>query len=84
MVLLLGACSTETAADLTDDELRGALYDTFTDGDAALDDATATCLIDYLFANTSRAELNRLSDAEVDDLTEDDILFIQEGLLGCQ
>lgn len=82
LVLVAGACST-SAADMTDAELREALTEVFT-ADDGITETQATCVIDYLFDNTTRDDLNRIADAdEVEDLDESDLDLVFDAVFEC-
>lgn len=85
-LLAVGAvagCSS-SAEDLSDEELRDQLIETFTSGDDALSDEQATCIADQLFERAERDELNRLADADdVNDFTEEDTALMIEIAFDC-
>lgn len=82
LVLLAAGCS-ESASDLSDSELRDALRETLTE-DGTFTDAEANCVIDYLFDNTTRDELNRISDAQTaEELSDADVDLVTDAVFEC-
>ena len=80
--LLFAACS-ESAADMSDGELREALIETLTE-DGSVTTADATCITDGLFESVERDQLNRMADAQTaDELTEEDLDVLFDVMLGC-
>lgn len=79
----IAGCSS-SAEDMTDEELRDELIETFTSGDDALTNEQATCIADELFARVDRDELNRLADADsAEEFTEEDTSLMIEIAFDC-
>jgi len=82
LALFAGACSTNVA-DLSDDELRETLVEVLSEGDA-LEADTAACVVDELFENTDRDQLNQIAEAEdVTDLTQGDQDIVTDAVITC-
>ncbi|MCP3933831.1 MAG: hypothetical protein GY708_00510 [Actinomycetia bacterium] len=83
LVLFVAAGCSESASDMSDEELRESLVETLSEDDT-LDQATAECVADGLFAAVDRDELNRLADADdVDDFSDTDMEMLTGILIGC-
>jgi len=82
LALLAGACAT-AVADMSNEELRDTLVEVLTEGDA-LDSETAVCVVDEMFANTSRSELNRIASAEdVTDMSQEEQDVVTDAVIAC-
>ena len=82
MMLLVGACS-QSAAEMSDAELRDALMDTLTSDDT-FSATEAGCVVDYLFDNTNRDQLNRMADAQDDaDFQDQDVTVLTDAVFEC-
>ena len=82
LMLITGAC-TQSASELSDGELRDALMDTLTSDDT-FDATEAGCVVDYLFDNTDRDQLNRMADAQNDsDFEEEDVTVLTDAVFEC-
>ena len=62
LVVLLVACSDPATEDMTDAQLRDAMEDQLENVD--LSQTQVDCILDELFLNASRADLNEIADAE--------------------
>ncbi len=83
VLLAAGACSSPTAADLSDRELRDELVRNLTDEPNFTEDR-AGCVVDQLFATTTRDELNRISDAQVlDELSTEEFNLVTDAIFEC-
>ena len=82
LMLITGACS-QSASELSDGELRDALMDTLTEDDT-IDATQAGCVVDYLFDNTDRDQLNRMADAQTEsDFEADDMTVLTDAVFEC-
>lgn len=80
---LVGAACSQSASDLSDAELRDALVDVLTEDDS-LTQTEASCVVDSLFENTDRDQLNRMADADTPEELEDgDIEVLTTALFDC-
>jgi hypothetical protein len=81
-LLFTAACS-QKAEDLTDAELRDAIVETLTEDDT-LTAAVASCVVDGLFDQAPRAQINHMANAETaDELDEEDMALLIDLLIGC-
>ncbi|NOX29690.1 MAG: hypothetical protein GXP35_06540 [Actinobacteria bacterium] len=82
LVLFAVGCSTN-AEDLTDEELRTELIEALTEDDTLTDDVAA-CVVDGLFDNADRDQLNRMANADEDDgLPEEDTELLFSVMFDC-
>lgn len=80
---LVGAACSESAEDLSDEELRTELIDVLTE-DGTLTDEQASCSVDFLFDNLDRDTLNDVANAQqADEISEDAFAVVQEAFIGC-
>ena len=83
MALGATACS-ESAEDLSDSELREALVDALTEDGSPIDAGTADCIVDGLFDNADRDQINRMANAETaNDFGDGDMDLLQDVMLDC-
>ncbi len=84
LMLLVGACgSSTTAGDLSDSELRQVLRENLAD-EPGFTSGRASCVVDRLFATTTRDQLNRISDAqELEELSQDEINLVTDAVFEC-
>lgn len=79
--LFFAACS-EDAEDFSDEELRERLIELIQSDE--VDEATATCTIDYLFDNLSREDINQLANAETaEEASEEQVDVLVDGVTQC-
>ncbi len=80
--LTLAACS-DSVEEMSDAELREALIDNLSD----IDDVSGeqvTCIVDGLFEQTDREQLNRMAAAETaDEIPDEDIEVLTTVMFGC-
>jgi hypothetical protein len=80
--LTLAACS-DSVDEMSDAELREALIDNLSD----IDDVSSeqvTCIVDGLFEQTDREQLNRMAAAETaDEIPDEDIEVLTSVMFGC-
>ena len=82
IALGLGACS-QDAEDLSDEELRSELIEVLSDGDTITDEQ-ASCVVDGLFDQAPRDQINRMANADTaDEITAEDQELLFDVLIGC-
>ena len=82
LTLVVGACSSG-AADLSDGELRDALVAQL--AAIELPSPQVDCIVDFLFTNTTRDELNALADApSSDDLDQAQVDVLTDAVFECR
>ncbi len=83
LVASLAAGCSENAEDMSDGELRTRLIEVLTE-DGSLTSEQATCVVDGLFEQAPRDQINRMANAETEDeLTEEDTNLMIEVVLTC-
>lgn len=81
-VAVVAGCS-ESASDLSDDELREELVRVMTE-DGGIPTEQAGCIADTLFEDAPRDQINRLADAEnLEDLSQEDSDVLFAVISGC-
>lgn len=82
-IAMLGAACSADAESMTDEELRTELIEVLTE-DGTVTDSQATCVVDGLFEQGDRDQINRMANAqEADEITDGDMELLTDVMLGC-